>query len=238
MLTREPPLDALPPNTPPSVRRVLQRCLQKDAARRCHHIADARIDLEQTAGEPIAEAAAQARRVGAVTAAGIAAAAALVTALLAWLTLARLTEPPHRYSFSIPGAGYSTVSAAAIAPDGRSIAYSPNMHAAPFRLFVRPLDGFDEREVASARGTGFNPFFSADGRWLAYFGAGTLYRVPLTGGSAERLGTLLPGNPTGAWADDGTIVVSAAFRIDNVLKISVARLAPGGTLAVACERTA
>jgi Tol biopolymer transport system component len=233
VLTRDPPLDALPPNVPPSVRRVVQRCLQKDAARRYHHIADARIDLEQAIGEPIASAPPQGvrRRVGAVTAAAIAAAAALATAVLTWLVLARPAEPMRRYSFTIPGAGYSTVSSTAISPDGRSIAYSPNRHAAPFRLFVRALDGFDEREVGSARGTGFNPFFSADGRWLAYFATGTLYRVPLSGGSPERLGTIPPGNPTGAWGDDGTIVVSAPSRIDNVQKIALARLLPGGTLA-------
>ena len=233
VLTREPPLDALPPNTPPSVRRVLQRCLQKDAARRYHHIADARIDLEQAVGESSVPAAAPpaTRHVGAVTAAAIAAAAALATAVLAWLTIAGRAEPIRRYSFTVPGAGYSTVSSTAISPDGGSIAYSPNRHAAPFRLFVRALDSFDEREVASARGTGFNPFFSADGGWLAYFATGTLYRVPLTGGSAERLATIPPGNPTGAWADDGTIVVSAPFRFDNVLEVSLARVLPGGTFA-------
>ena len=233
VLTRDPPVDALPPNTPPSVRRVLQRCLQRDAARRYHHIADARIDLEQARGESSAPdpALPATRRVGAVTAAAIAAAAALATGVLAWLALAGPAEPIQRYSFTIPGAGYSTVSSTAISPDGRSIAYSPNRHAAPFRLFVRALDGFDEREVASAGGTGFNPFFSADGRWLAYFATGTLYRVPLAGGSAERLATIPPGNPAGAWADDGTIVVSAPSRFDNVLEISLARLLPGGTLA-------
>ena len=230
VLTREPPLDALPADTPPSVRRVLHRCLQKDPARRYHHIADARIDLEQAAAEPLA-AAAPTRRFGSAATAAIAAASVALTALLGWMLLSGPSEPQRRYSFTIPNAGFNTVSLTAISPDGRSIAYSPNRHAAPFRLFVRTLDGFDEREVASARGTGFNPFFSADGRWLAYFGTGTLYRVPLTSGSAERLGTIPPGNPTGAWGDDGTIVVSAPVRIDNVQKIALARMLPGGTLA-------
>jgi serine/threonine protein kinase/Tol biopolymer transport system component len=233
VLTREPPLDALPADTPPSVRRVLHRCLQKDATRRYHHIADARIDLEQTVAEPLAAATAHAptRRFGSVGTAAIAATSVALTALLGWMALAGPSQPRRRYSFTIPNAGFNTVSFTAISPDGQSIAYSPNRHAAPFRLFVRALDAFDEREVASARGTGFNPFFSADGRWLAYFDTGTLYRVSLTSGSAERLGTIPPGSPTGTWGDDGTIVVSAPFRIDNVQKIALARLLPGGTLA-------
>jgi Tol biopolymer transport system component len=231
LLTREPPLDALPPNTPPSVRRVIHRCLQKDPARRYHHIADARIELEQASDEPTAAVAAPhapARRVGWISAVAIAAASAAVTAIIGWLAFSRPTEPPRRYSFTIPGAGFNTVSFAAISPDGRSIAYSPNVHAGPFRLFVRTLDGFDEREITSGQNTGFNPFFSADGRWLAYFAGTTLYRVPLSGGSAERLGTILPGLPSGVWADDGTIVVSAPFRVENVLKITLARLSSTG----------
>jgi Tol biopolymer transport system component len=230
LLTREPPLDALPPNTPPSVRRVLQRCLQKDPARRYHHIADARIELEQTTAEPVALAAPQrpARRVGWVSAIGIAVVSIAITALIGWMSLAGPTEAPRRYSFTIPGAGFNTVSFAAISSDGRSIAYSPNVHAGPFRLLVRTLDGFEEREITSLQSTGFNPFFSPDGRWLAYFTGTALYRVPLTGGSAERLATVLPSNPMGAWGDDGTIVVSVPFRIDNVVKISLTRLLPNG----------
>jgi Tol biopolymer transport system component len=229
VLTREPP-DTLPPNTPPSVRRVLQRCLQKDPARRYHHIADARLELEQTAVEPVVVAAAQGptRRFGWTAAIGIAVASVAITALVGWMFLAAPTDAPRRYSFTIPGAGFNTVSFAAVSPDGRSIAYSPNLHAGPFRLLVRTLDGFDEREITSVQSTGFNPFFSPDGRWLAYFTGTTLYRVPVTGGSAERLATVLPSNPMGAWGDDGTIVVSVPFRIDNVLKISLARLLPNG----------
>ena len=37
---------ALPAATPPSVRRLLQRCLEKDATRRLHDIGDARVELD------------------------------------------------------------------------------------------------------------------------------------------------------------------------------------------------
>lgn len=40
---------ALPPSTPAAVRTVLRRCLQKDAQHRLHHIADARLELDETA---------------------------------------------------------------------------------------------------------------------------------------------------------------------------------------------
>ena len=51
----EPSWKSLPADTPDSIRRLLTRCLQKDARRRLHDIADARIELEDalaTAAEP------------------------------------------------------------------------------------------------------------------------------------------------------------------------------------------
>src|SRR5438128_1493650 len=43
---------ALPAATPPRVRDVLRRCLQKDVTRRLHDIADARIDIEDALLNP------------------------------------------------------------------------------------------------------------------------------------------------------------------------------------------
>ena len=52
ILTREPDWNALPPDTPASVRRLLRRCIEKDVNRRLHHIGDARLELDETSGEP------------------------------------------------------------------------------------------------------------------------------------------------------------------------------------------
>jgi serine/threonine-protein kinase len=51
ILTREPDWKALPPSTPPRVRELLERCLQKDANRRLRDIGDARIALEDAVAE-------------------------------------------------------------------------------------------------------------------------------------------------------------------------------------------
>ena len=47
ILKSEPDWSALPADTPPSIRRVLRRCLEKDPRRRTHDIADARLDLDE-----------------------------------------------------------------------------------------------------------------------------------------------------------------------------------------------
>ena len=48
IVTREPDWNALPPETPPRIRDLLGRCLQKDPARRLRDVGDARIELEET----------------------------------------------------------------------------------------------------------------------------------------------------------------------------------------------
>ena len=47
ILKSEPDWNALPTDTPPAIRRVLRRCLEKDPKRRTHDIVDARLDLDE-----------------------------------------------------------------------------------------------------------------------------------------------------------------------------------------------
>ena len=74
----EPDWDALPPRTPPAVRRLLQRCLEKDVRRRLRDIGDAEPDETET---PVA-ASRSARWVMVIVAAAVVtvAAAALMIA--------------------------------------------------------------------------------------------------------------------------------------------------------------
>jgi serine/threonine protein kinase len=46
VITREPDWSALPAATPPSIRRLLARCLDKDLTHRLHDIGDARVEID------------------------------------------------------------------------------------------------------------------------------------------------------------------------------------------------
>jgi serine/threonine-protein kinase len=92
---------ALPPKTPPSVRRVLRRCLDRDPNRRLRDIGEARIEIDAiVSGAPEAvgdEATRPRHRAAAVAAAlAIAAAAAVVAAWLAWRSPGRPAAGPAR----------------------------------------------------------------------------------------------------------------------------------------------
>src|SRR4029450_10279061 len=54
ILTREPDWSSLPGTAPPAAPLRLQRCVEKDAKRRLHDIADARIEIDEAFREPIA----------------------------------------------------------------------------------------------------------------------------------------------------------------------------------------
>jgi serine/threonine protein kinase/Tol biopolymer transport system component len=48
VLTKEPPLDQLPESTPAGIRRLVERCLQKDVRKRLQAIGDARIEIDES----------------------------------------------------------------------------------------------------------------------------------------------------------------------------------------------
>ena len=54
MLTREPDWAALPAGTPPSIRTLLRRCLQKDRKRRLDSAAGARLEIDDALTAPSA----------------------------------------------------------------------------------------------------------------------------------------------------------------------------------------
>jgi serine/threonine-protein kinase len=107
----------------------------------------------------------------------------------------------------------------AIAPDGRLVVYVGRTAAAQRRmLFRRP---FDQLAVTALPGTegAAQPFFSPDGRSVAFFTlAGELRRMPLDGGPAVTIarGLFNPQWSFGAWRDDDVIVFGAFDRLMQV----------------------
>ena len=53
ILTHDPDWRALPPDTPEPIRRLLRRCLTKNVAGRLHHLADARLEIDEALAAPI-----------------------------------------------------------------------------------------------------------------------------------------------------------------------------------------
>ncbi|HEU5249627.1 MAG TPA: tetratricopeptide repeat protein, partial [Thermoanaerobaculia bacterium] len=109
ILRAEPPWDALPATTPPRIRHLLVRCLQKNPAERLRDVGDARIEIEETLAEiragrssssaPIVGLAPSAptiptrRRPTRVALVAVATAFAIVALFAGWRLLRRATAP-------------------------------------------------------------------------------------------------------------------------------------------------
>jgi serine/threonine-protein kinase len=216
VLHKDVDLTRLPPGAPPILRHVLARCLARDKRRRYRDIGDVRIDLELAAvGEPAVDAAAAppaGRRARGVPSSyaglGFVALVAMAAGALLFSLLdgpAGTPEPPTAAPvlFEVPpvvdGEPFG-VDDLAIAPDGSAIVIAP-IGGGP--LFVRDLGGVDLRPLAGTEGADW-PFFSPDGRWIAFTAPdGQLLRIPTEGGLPLKVGEALE---YGAWVDERTIL--------------------------------
>jgi len=112
---------------------------------------------------------------------------------------------------SAPLAEFSAGPTVAFSPDGSRIIYVSSASTGN-QLFSRRLDQLEPVPLAGTQNAR-NPFFSPDGRWVAYFSGSKLYKLPLGGGPAAVVADV-PGVAFGAtWGTTDTIV----FRLERAL---------------------
>ena len=229
VVTREPDWTALPATTPPSIRRLLARCLERDPKRRARDIGDVRLEID----EVIARGSSDARTAESVSApvrsksrAGNLAWAILGGALgasiaagLAWSGVWPRARPSESRPLrvSIVHTEGSEVAASVISPDGRRVAYRARRGDGMPMLWVRDLASAESQALPGTEDATM-PFWSPDSRDLGFFAGPALKRVSAAGGPV-RLVTDNVGPWTGygaSWAGDGTIAVSrqaGLFRV-------------------------
>ena len=216
VLSKEPDWVRLPGETPPRLRELLRRCLEKDAKRRLQAIGEARIQLDDllsgTRDQAVTEdtpPVGMPRRIVpvVVTSALGAALVALVTwgltrpAPPAAAPLIRFSVGPPAGSSLERGGGYISVS-----PDGRQIVFGASADGKRM-LWVRPLDRADAKPLAGTEGAQL-PFWSPDGAFLAFFADGKLKKLELGTGNIQIICDGVNGPGGGTWNRDGVIVFS------------------------------
>ena len=207
VISKEPDWAALPSSTSLSVRSLLRRCLDKDPKRRLRDIGEARFALE-SANDPAPAPVRQPRHLLVWASALVAAVSLAVAAIALWNRPAAVQKSSARLTLTIPPAAEIT-SYPAITRDGRTVAYVAQQGTEDSQLYLRDLNAFEARAVAGSSGAK-QPFFSPDGKWVAFFAQGQLQKAEVAGGAPIRVveATYALG---GTWNEDDTIIYAASL---------------------------
>ena len=215
LMRDDPDWSSLPKTLPYGVRKLVERCLQKDRNRRLHHMADARIEIGEAVTGPADEAPSDSdrpterRRWIALPAVALLAGlvvGGIITAVATW------NEPdpanvvrtelvlPIRQQLAIRTPNPAVL----VSPDGSHFVYSTFPDSGG--LLLRPLDAPDMKAIEV--GAAFSLVFSPDGVWVAYRGTNTgLMKVPITGGAPVAIPGPYPfGGIT--WGEGGDLVIA------------------------------
>ena len=237
VIHKDPDWSSLPATTPPNVRFVLRRCLEKDAKRRFHAATDVAIALEEPWTVPASEVPAptvipprppwrSAPMLGLVALVLI----ALTTATVWNLRPAPPPQPVSRLviplsaSEQIVGTLFAyTNPMVALSPDGTHLAYLGGSVRGQYQLYLRAMDSLEARPIPGTEGA-LNPFFSPDGQWIGFFAGGALKKVSTSGGGTLTLAEAT--NPCGAaWGPNDTIVFAPSVG-RGLFEVSAAGGAP------------
>jgi Tol biopolymer transport system component len=208
----EPDLSKVPPN----VRRILNACLEKDPKKRLRDIGDvSRLIGENGAETPgAAKVHSTVKEKLAWTVAVVGLILAIGTAYFWHRESANLPEPQVlRYTLTLPER--TGLTSFAVSPDGRYLAIAATGEPGAV-LGIRAMDSLQIQTLPGTEGAAF-PFWSPDGRFVAFFTQDKLKKVAVTGGPPQTLCDA-PNSRGGAWNRDGVIIFAPdnGGRLDRV----------------------
>ena len=200
VLCQEIDWTVVPPNTPPGVRRLLERCLDRDVKQRLRDIGEARVALSggdasgaarAGAASPIPSAPGTGGRRLRVAAASLALAAA--AGGIGWWGAARARssspDMPIANDLVRVTSDSGLTTDPAVSPTGALLAYASDRGSASLNIWVQPLPAGQAVQVTRDDADARSPAFSPDGSRIVFRSerdGGGIYVVPALGG-AERL---------------------------------------------------
>ncbi len=228
IMGQDPPaMSELQPMTPSFLDRVVKRCLAKEPDERWQSASDLMTGLRW-----VTEVGTSADSLPAVTAPvawkrAIPWSIVVVMALVAGVAIWSLTRPKpllvkRLVVTTAPAASFlDTVRTdLTISPDGRYIVYVAKSNGTT-QLYSRALDEFIAKPIPGTEGATREPFFSPDGRSVAFVAGGKLKRISLAGGPAITLCDA-PAFEGGSWDSEDKIVFADLNGADTLYRIPAA----------------
>jgi serine/threonine-protein kinase len=236
--------DELPAGVPPTVRRLVERCLARDPRQRLRDIGEARIALSNpAAAEPpsaVAEAGSASptwRRALPWTLAAVAVLAAAVAALRPPRLPTESGAPRAMTAFGVPlPAGFVMAGDEApvldLSRDGRLLVFEASGETGR-QLFRRRLDRVEAEPIEGTAGAA-QPFLSPDGRWIGFYTGGQIQKVAVQGGRPVNVASVNAYRGA-TWTRDGWIVYTQTYS-GNLLRVRQAGGVPEPVTELDVER--
>jgi serine/threonine-protein kinase len=196
-----PNWETLPASTPRSMRRLLERCLDKDPKHRLQAIGEARIAIEETLSGVGADLSVRpAGGIGPSAHTGTplrllpwVAMGLIAGALLSGVVVWRLASPALQSAMHFTSVtNFAGVQAQpALSPDGRSVAFVSNRDG-HYNIYVGLVRGGNLLQITHVPNLESRPTWSPDGTMIAYArlnhsGIWDIWEVPALGGTPRRL---------------------------------------------------
>ena len=233
VLKFEPEWDALPDDTPPRLRQLVQTCLQKDTKHRVADMQDVRLAMEgafeTTISAPsgptvVPRLAGWQRPVPLVLGVLL---LVVLSGLAVWSLTRPAVVPPDLIRFVIAPPDTAPLNFVgdlrdlAISADGTQVVYKgPTPAGSGPRLNLRPINQVVGAPLRGGEG-GVGPFISPDGEWVGFqdVGGSTLQKVSMFGGPPVTLSES-PNTIYGAsWGADDQIIFgtrdAGLFRVSG-----------------------
>jgi eukaryotic-like serine/threonine-protein kinase len=210
ILEREP----APLTVAPRLERIVKRSLAKDPDQRFQTARDLKAALMWAMENPPASGPVIAGRRWR----WLAAAALAIGGLGGWgasilrqppasETVRLAINPPANTIFSGPSNATVPIPQFAVSPDGRSIAFIAATPSERTMVWLRSMDDIVARPLPGTENAG-SPFWSPDGRWVAFFSDGKLKKIPVGGGPVHVI-TSTASDRGASWGPDDTILISS-----------------------------
>jgi len=234
-----PDLRAAQRQIPPALVRIVDRCLEKSPAARFQSAGDLGFALEGLTGhtgavDAVPGPAPHSRARLAWTVAGVLAVA--LAGALAWGAVASFKRPPVEtataFSLNMPAGwtlmltdGVTSSAPLAVSPDERQIAFVAQSGDGKSAIWLRTRDILAPRMLPGTEGAS-SPFWSPDGRHLAFFIGPQLKRVDISTGLSTVICEVTYPAIGGTWNAAGTILFAeggpAASRAAGLWKVQAA----------------